>query len=256
MRGLAGKVAVVAGGASGIGAATAARLAEEGARVVVGDLNAVGAAEVAEAIRSAGGTAVDVAFDIADEASVRTLFAAAVEAYGGVDLLHNVAADLSAQTLRRDTDAVDLSLDVWDRTFSVNLRGFLLTTRAVVPLLLERGGGAIVNTSSAASFLGEPERPAYAAAKAGVNALTRHVASKWGKAGIRCNAVAPGLVLTDAVRSGPRFAVLEKAVLPSVRSNRLGRPEDIAAMVAYLLSDDAEWVNGQVYGVDGGTVLR
>ncbi len=252
MRGLSGKVAVVAGGASGIGRATVLRLGEEGAHVVVGDLNHLGAVETA----AEAGEAIAVEFDISVEASVAGLFTAAVEEYGGVDLLFNVAADLSAATLRRDTDAVDIDLEVWDRTFAVNLRGFLLTTRVAVPLLLERGGGVIVNTMSAAAFMGEPQRPAYAASKAGVGALTRHVASRWGKDGIRCNAVAPGLVLTEAVRSGPHFAEMEKTVLKGVRSPRLGEPEDIAAMVAYLMSDDAAWINGQVFGVDGGTLLR
>jgi NAD(P)-dependent dehydrogenase (short-subunit alcohol dehydrogenase family) len=122
--------------------------------------------------------------------------------------------------------------------------------------MLRRGGGAIVNTSSAAAFKGEPARPAYAAAKAGINALTRHVASRWGKEGIRCNAVAPGLVLTDTIRNSPQFDAIQAAALPGVRSSRLGETEDVAAMVAFLLSDEASWVNGQVMSVDGGTILR
>ena len=256
MRGLTGKVAVVAGGATGIGAATAQRLAAEGAKVIVGDIAAEAGEATAARIRAEGGQATAVPFDIADEASVRGLLRATVDTYGGVDLLHNVAADLSERTIRQDSDAVSVDLAVWDRTFAVNLRGFLLTTRATIPLMLERGGGAVVNTSSMASFVGEAERPSYAAAKAGVNALTRHVASRWGKQGIRCNAVAPGLVLTEAVRSGPHFAELEKRVLPGLRLSRLGTAEDIAAMVVFLLSDDASWITGQVYGVDGGTLLR
>lgn len=256
MRGLAGKVAVLAGAGSGIGAATAARLAAEGMRVVVGDINADGAEATVASITARGGEARAVVFDIASEDSVGALFAAADAAYGGLDALFNVAADLSEGTIRRDTDAVDIDLAVWDRTFAVNLRGFLLTTREAVPRLVARGGGSIVMTSSGAAFAGEAERPAYAAAKAAVCALTRHVASRWGKDNIRCNAVAPGLVLTDAVRSGPHFEDLQKLVLRGVRSTRLGEPDDIAAMVAYLFSDDAAWINGQVYGVDGGTILR
>jgi NAD(P)-dependent dehydrogenase (short-subunit alcohol dehydrogenase family) len=121
--------------------------------------------------------------------------------------------------------------------------------------MLERGGGAIVYTSSAAGHIGEPERPSYAAAKAGINSLARHVASRWGRAGIRANAVAPGLVITPAMAEtiAPEF---KEYALGVGRSPRLGRPDDIAAMVAYLMSDDAEWINGQVFSVDGGASLR
>jgi NAD(P)-dependent dehydrogenase (short-subunit alcohol dehydrogenase family) len=253
---LADKVAVVAGGARGLGAATAERLAAEGARVVVGDIEADGAKATAARIEAAGGTALAVAFDIVDEASVRALIAAAVDGFGGVDLLHNVAADLSDRTLRRDTDAVDIDVAVWDRTMTVNLRGFLLTIKAAVPEMLRRGGGAIVNTSSAASFMGEAQRPAYAVAKAGVNALTRHVAGRWGKENIRCNTVAPGVILTEALRSGPDSSELQRRILKAVRVPRLGEPDDIASMVAYLLSDEAGYINGQVLSVDGGITMR
>lgn len=254
MHGLQDKVVIVAGGATGIGAATAVRLAAEGCRVVVGDVADDGAAKTARTIANSGGTATAVGFDISEPDSVRTLVETAVTTYGGVDLLFNVAADMRA--VRSDSDAVSIDLDIWDRAMAVNLRGFLLTIREVIPHMLARGGGAVVNMSSAASFLGEPARPAYAAAKAGVNALTRHVASRWGKEGIRCNAVAPGLIVTDTIRGAPQYARLEAAALPAVRSHRLGNPEDAAAMVVFLLSDDAAWVNGQVMSVDGGTVLR
>jgi NAD(P)-dependent dehydrogenase (short-subunit alcohol dehydrogenase family) len=256
VRGLADKVAVVAGGARGLGAATAERLAAEGARVVVGDIEADGAKATAARIEAAGGAALAVPFDIVDETSVRALIAAAVDGFGGVDLLHNVAADLSDRTLRRDTDAVDIDVAVWDRTMTVNLRGFLLTVKAAVPEMLRRGGGAIVNTSSAASFMGEAQRPAYAVAKAGVNALTRHVASRWGKENIRCNAVAPGVILTEALKSGPQSSELQRRILKAVRVPRLGEPDDIASMVAFLLSDEAAYINGQVLSVDGGITMR
>ncbi|MEY2453941.1 MAG: hypothetical protein QOD92_3515, partial [Acidimicrobiaceae bacterium] len=137
----------------------------------------------------------------------------------------------------------------------VNLRGFLLCTRHVIPELVKSGGGAIVYTSSAAAFVGEPARPAYAAAKSGVNALMRHVASKWGKQHIRANAIAPGLVVSDQMSEViPKD--MQDRTLKGTRSWRLGHPRDIAAMVAFLLSDDGEWVNGQVISVDGGVTLR
>jgi NAD(P)-dependent dehydrogenase (short-subunit alcohol dehydrogenase family) len=255
MRGLKDKVVVMAGGAGGIGTATSTRLAEEGAKVVVGDVNESAAKEVADRIVANGGTAMAVPFDVADDRSVAALIGAAVDAFGGVDRCHANAADLSVPVIMGDTDALDIDLDIWDRTLAVNLRGFLLCTRHVVPELLKRGGGAIVYTSSAASFVGEPSRPAYASAKSGVNALMRHVASKYGKQRIRANAIAPGLVVSDQMSEViPKD--MQERTLKGTRSWRLGHPRDIAAMVAFLLSDDGEWINGQVISVDGGVTLR
>jgi NAD(P)-dependent dehydrogenase (short-subunit alcohol dehydrogenase family) len=252
--GLGGKVAVVAGGASGIGAATAKRLAAEGCQVVVGDPADGGGRHTAEDITSAGGTAIPVSFDLAEQDSVRILFDTATTTYGGVDLLFNVGADMS--TLRGDTDVVDIDLDIWDRTMRVNLRGYVLSMKHAIPLLLARGGGVIVNMSSAAAFQGEPARPAYATAKAGIGALTRHVASRWGKEGIRCNAVAPGFTATEAIRSAPQWPDLQASALKRIRGTRVGETTDVAALVAFLMSDDGGWINGQVLNIDGGTVLR
>ena len=247
---LAGKVAVVAGGATGIGAATAERLGAEGALVVVGDLNRPGADATATTIVERGGRALAVTFDIADERSVAAMCDAAVDAFGGVDLLFNVAADLSADCVGRDTDLLDIELDVWDRTMVVDLRGYVLTMRAAIPLMLDRGGGAIVNTSSDAAFGGLLQRPAYGAAKAAVTALTRHVASRWGPHGVRCNAIAPGLIET------PTAAKLGRGLLDSVRdanpTRRLGVVDDVAGVVVFLMSDEAAYVTGQVCHVNGG----
>jgi len=250
---LTGKVLMVIGGGSGIGAATAQRLAQEGATVLVADLDGDAAESVAAGIIREGGCASGIACDIADENSVRDLVASAVAHFGGFDGVHINAADM--KTLLRDTDALDVSLEVFDRTLLVNLRGHLLCTRHVVPELLRRGGGAIVYTSSGAAFAGEPTRVSYAVSKSGLHALMRHVASRWGKDGIRANAVAPGLVITEQLRDHfpPDLAA---AVLKDTRSPRLGRSEDIAAMVAMLLSEDGAWINGQVLSVDGGNTLR
>src|SRR5882757_527273 len=254
LTGLTGKVAVVAGGATGIGAATAARLAAEGCLVVIGDIAVDAARRTAESIAGGGGTATAVEFDLAVPDSVAALFDTAANTYGGVDAVFAVGADMGA--IRADTDIVDIDLEVWDRVMSVNLRGYVATMKHAIPRLLARGGGAIVNMSSAAAFQGEPARPAYATAKAGIGALTRHVASRWGKEGIRCNAVAPGFTATEAIQSAPQWPDLQAAALRRIRGPRVGAPDDIAALVAFLLSQEGEWINGQVINIDGGTVLR
>ncbi len=254
LQGLTDKVAVVVGGATGIGAATAARLGGEGCRVVIGDIAEDAARQTAERIAAAGGTATHVAFDLADPGSVADLIDAAATTYDGVDLLFNVGADMSA--IRADTDVVDIDFDVWDRVMTVNLRGYVAAMKYAIPRMLDRGGGAIVNMSSAAAFQGEPARPAYATAKAGIGALTRHVASRWGKEGIRCNAVAPGFTATEAIRSVPQWPDLQAGALKRIRGTRVGDPDDIASLVAFLLSEEGEWINGQVVNIDGGTVLR
>jgi NAD(P)-dependent dehydrogenase (short-subunit alcohol dehydrogenase family) len=253
MRGLKDKVAVIAGGATGIGAATSVRLAEEGVSVVVGDINIETTAALVAKITAAGGKAIAVQFDISDDASVKRLVDTAVDTYGGIDLMHANAADLSL--CLSDSDAVDLSLEIWDRTMAINLRGHLLCTRHAIPALLKRGGGAIVYTSSGAAYVGEPVRVAYAVSKSGINALMRHVASRWGKEGIRSNAIAPGVVMTESSTANMPDE-MRAMILQMGRSPRLGRPDDIASMVALLFSDEGEWINGQVVSVDGGVTMR
>lgn len=254
MKGLSGRVFVLAG-AGEIASATAVRLGTHGAKVVVGDINLDHAVHAAKQVEAAGGEARSLECDISEESAVRALMDFAVAEFGGINGLFNVAADLSDANLGRDTDALDIPVDVWRHTLDVNLTGYLLTIRHALPAMLAAGGGPIVNTISGATYLGEPARVAYAASKAGVTALTRHVATRWGKEGIRCNAVAPGLVLTEtAVAQIPTDQ--HDAALQLVRLTRHGRPDDIAAMVTLLLSDDGAWITGQSYGVDGGLVLR
>jgi NAD(P)-dependent dehydrogenase (short-subunit alcohol dehydrogenase family) len=256
VRGLAGKVAVVVGGAGGIGTATCTRLAEEGCTVAVGDVDGAAADAVAQRIKANGGHALALETDIGDEQQVRNLVDRAVAEFGGVDILHANAADMSPEGIGSDSDAVELPLDSFDRTIRAGARGHLLCARHAIPRLLERGGGALVFTSSGSAFAGEPQRPAYAMSKSAINALVRHVASRWGREGIRANAIAPGLVRTEK-----NFQMLDdentlNSILGTIRSTRVGKPDDIAAMVAFLASDDGEWINGQVIAVDGGTTMR
>lgn len=252
MRRLDGKVAVIAGGGTGIGAATARRLASEGCRVAIGDLLEENAQRVAQSIIAEGGDAIALQFDQADDHSVKALMDNVVQHFGQLDFIHANAADLGA--IMSDGDALDLSLDIYDRTMAVNQRGYFLCTRHGLPHLV-KSKGAIVYTSSVSAFAGEPMRVAYAMSKSAINALMRHVASRWGKQGVRANAVAPGFVYTDENRKTvpPEF---EKLTLAHGRSTRLGETADIAAMVAMLFSADGEWINGQVISVDGGAILR
>jgi len=251
MRGLDGKVAVIAG-AGGIGGETAARLASEGCQIFLGDLDLASAQDHASRVAAAGGTCIPFAYDQTDDASVKALIDAAVARFGRIDFLHANAADL--RTIFDDSDAIAVELAVFDRTIAVNLRGMLSCTRHALPHILQ-AKGAIVYTSSTAGHAGEPVRPCYAMSKAGVNALMRHVASRWGKEGIRANAIAPGMIITERLKTTMAQSAKD-AMLAGCRSPRLGESADIAAMVAMLFSDDGTWINGQVIAVDGGSTLR
>lgn len=255
MSGLNDKVVLLAGAGSGIGAATARRVAAAGGRVAVSDVSLANARGVADEISEQGGTAIAVEYDQADEESIAALVAQVVSHYGTLDGLHGNAADLTKATLGADSHVGTMSSEVWMRTLQVNLVGNALLVRECIPHLLDAGGGSIVLTSSAVSSTGEPTRPAYASSKAGLNALVRHIAVKWGKKGIRANAVSPGLVLSSSARDMLEDWFVEKS-LAQIHSPRLGDPDDVAATVAFLLSDDSAWITGQVWGVDGGLVLR
>lgn len=255
MRGLDGKTVIVAGGATGIGAGTAKRLASEGASVAVGDINIAGAKATAEQINDMGGRAIAIEFDLADDDSVRQLVAETVAKFGPIHGLDNVGADLSEGNLGRDTTVLDTEFDVWHRTLEVNLLGYVRTIRAVLPHLLEHGGGSIVNTSSSGSLGTDPVHVAYNASKAAVNQLTRHVANNYGKHGIRSNAVMPGLVMGET-QERQNDQQMQQMFIAAARTTRLGRPADLAAVTAFLLSDDAEWINGQTWYIGGAAHMR
>jgi NAD(P)-dependent dehydrogenase (short-subunit alcohol dehydrogenase family) len=255
MRGLKDKAFLIAGGATGIGAATAERLAAEGAAVAIGDTNIAGATAAAERISKSGGRAIAIEFDLADEQSVQKLVDTAIAEFGAIHGLHNVGADLSDTNLGRDVNLLETPMDVWHRTLEVNLLGYVRTIRAVLPLLLAQGGGSIVNTSSGAALGSDPQHVAYGASKAAVNHLTRHVAVNWGKDNIRSNGVMPGLVMGET-QQRQNDQQLQQAFLMFGKTTRLGRPDDLAAVTAFLLSDEAAWITGQVWYIGGGSHLR
>jgi NAD(P)-dependent dehydrogenase (short-subunit alcohol dehydrogenase family) len=255
MRGIKGKTFIIAGGATGIGAGTAKRLAEEGANVAVGDINLAGATKTVEDIEAAGGRAIAVHFDLADDTSATHLVERTIAEFSSVSGLFNVGADLSAEINGKDFTILDTNMDIWRRTFDVNLLGYVRTIRAVLPHLIEQGSGSIVNTSSGGSLGTDPMHVAYNASKAAVNQLTRHVANNYGKNGVRSNCVLPGLVWGET-QERANLEPLRDMFVTAARTTRVGRASDLAGITAYLLSDDAEWINGQCWYIGGAAHMR
>lgn len=251
MRGLKGKVGIVAGGARGIGAATARRLTEEGASVVIGDMLIDAAREVAKSIEAAGGKAVAVELDGTNAASQAAIVKTALDTYGRLDFYHS---NLAGGT-EGDIDALNCPVEVLEKSFAINTKSHFLATQAALPVLLENGGGAMLYTSSGAATSGNPMQVAYPMTKNAIHALARHVAARYGKQGIRANVICPGLVLTEAAMIHLTDEYREQG-LKAVPHTRLGKPEDIASAITFLASDDGEWVNGQVWHVNGGTLKR
>jgi 2-hydroxycyclohexanecarboxyl-CoA dehydrogenase len=243
---LDGSIALVTGGASGIGAATARRLAAEGAQVAVADLNLEGARELAGEI---DGYAVEM--DVADHVSVRRGVAGAVEQLGVPDILvNNAGTDRFAFFVNTDPD-------LWDHVLGVNLRGVLACTHAVLPAMQQRGGGVIVSVASEAGRVGSQGSATYSAAKAGVIGFTKAIARESARYGVRANAVAPGPIETPLLNSAPEQLGelgerLKQAMIDATAVRRIGEPEEVAAVIAFLASDDASFVTGQTVNVSGG----
>jgi NAD(P)-dependent dehydrogenase (short-subunit alcohol dehydrogenase family) len=250
---LDGKVGIVTGSGSGIGRATASRMAAEGARVVVADINLDTAKETVTSIEAAGGEAVAQWVDIGDEAAVEAMTQAAIDSFGRLDCIHNNAANVSV--VPRDLDVVGMDVEVWDATMNVNLRGTMLGCKHAIPRMLATGGGSIVNTSSCAGQFGDLNRVAYGVSKAGIDSLTRYVATLYGKQGIRCNAIAPGVVDTPALAANVPIEQVEM-FLRSAVTPTLGKPDDIARVVVFLASDASGFITGQVINVDGGMTMH
>ncbi len=243
--------ALVTGAASGIGRATATLLAERGAAVACVDVNAAGLAETVDAIRAAGGTAVPLAADVTDLAAVDSAIAGAVAALGGLDGVANVAGvgDFTG-------DVTEIALDEWARVLAINLTGAFHISRATIPHLRAAGGGAIVNVASQFGLVGCLASPAYCASKAGLIGLTRAMAVDHTSEGIRVNCVCPGPIDTPMLAwtaATPELTARERARTQGRNlAGRSGRPEEVAATIAFLLSDEVGFMSGSIVPVDGG----
>jgi NAD(P)-dependent dehydrogenase (short-subunit alcohol dehydrogenase family) len=252
MKGIEGKVAIVTGGASGIGAAACRRFVEEGARVAIGDLNRTAAEALATELGSA---AIAVQFDAGDTDSVRKLVETAAGKFGRIDFLFNNAAIMANEVVIRDTNPVDIDFELWDRVMRVNVRGYLAGCKYAIPHMLQAGGGVIVMTASPSGQFGDVSNIAYGASKAAVMSLSRYVATQYGKQGIRCNAINPGLIRTEGGMKnvyGPMVEIMERNTLVP----RLGQGRDVAALAVFLCSSDAEFITGQEIRVDGGMLTH
>ena len=249
---LKGKVAVVTGAGSGIGAAIARVFAERGATVAAADRDTTAAGRIASDITSQGGTAMGYPCDVSDAEDVAALFRSLEADHGRVDILVNNAGISHVGTVEQT------SPEDFDRLYRVNVVGVYLCARAVVPIMLQQGGGVILNMASIASLVGLPDRFAYAMTKGAVLTMTRSIAVDYVKRGIRCNCICPARVHTPFVdgylaRDYPgREAEMLKTLSEYQPIGRMGRPEEIAHLALYLCSDEAAFVTGQAYPIDGG----
>ncbi|MFQ5341510.1 MAG: SDR family NAD(P)-dependent oxidoreductase [Anaerolineae bacterium] len=244
------KVAIVTGGGSGIGRATAELFAREGAKVVVADYKADARQAAVQAIIDGGGDAVFVEVDVSDSAQVQRMVGTALNVYGGIDILFNNAGVLLFGTV------LDTEEEAWNRLMSINLTGAFLCSKAVLPHMIERGGGSIVNvTSSTGAHDAAGNSAAYVTSKGGVALLTKAMAIDHAEDNVRVNAIAPGPTDTPMLRDNLPPKELE-AFAATFPMKRLGRPEELAYAVLFLASDEASFVTGSILAVDGGQTAQ
>lgn len=241
------RIALITGGAQGIGAASGRIMAEQGATVVLADVNGDGAKATAAAIRDAGGQAEGVAYDAFDKASVRSLITDTAQQFGRIDILHN---NVGGTWVDRDLQVLDIDDDTWLKVFDWNMHTTHWATKAVLPFMLEQRHGAIVNTVTGGAQVGMSTQVAYGSAKGAVESYTRYVATQYGRRGVRCNMVNPGLIATPhalEVMSDD----FKSALFDQVTTVRAGIPDDIGYAAAFLASDAAGFINGEAIDVNG-----
>ena len=241
---LDGKVALITGAASGIGRATALLFAREEAKIAVADCVPAGGQETVEMIQKSGGDAVFIEADVSQAADVERMVKTTVNTYGQIDILFN-----NAGVGQTGNSMLETTEDEWDRVLNINLKGVFLCSKWAIPVMLDQGGGVIINTASIAGLVGLPGIPAYGVSKAGVIQLTRMMAAEYGRQNIRVNCICPGAIQTPMTESVslPMDAYIQVQFL-----NRTGQPEDIARAALYLASDDSPFVTGAAFVVDGG----
>jgi NAD(P)-dependent dehydrogenase (short-subunit alcohol dehydrogenase family) len=249
MNRLDGKVVIVVGAATGTGAGCARRMALEGGDVILADLDSDLTEAAAAKIRDEGGKASAAKVDVRDEESVAELMLRVAEQHGKIDGLHNDPK--SYRIAGRDTHIAELDTEVWEDQLQVGLRGYMYTIKHALPHMARGGGGSIVNVSATNAWSARPMNPAYSVAKGGVLSLTACVVASYGKYGIRCNAICPGYVINETTQAKFDDTFREK-VLAHTPYTRLGTPDDIGRLAAFLLSEDSNFISGQVIAIDGG----
>ncbi len=249
---LTGKVAIITGGARGLGKAYALRLAEEGAAVVLADV--LDAIPVQEEIEKKGGAALALHTDVTDEANTQEMARKTIERFGRIDVLINNAAVFAHLGKK---SFMDISAEEWDEVIRINLKGTFLCCKAVYPQMKKQGKGKIINISSSTFFAGVPYFIHYVTTKGGIVGFTRALAREVGDDGIRVNAVAPGLTVSEAVRGNPMYPEDYLKISASGRClKRVELPEDLTGTIVFLASDDSDFITGQTLAVDGGSIFH